>query len=148
MKKSYLLVLILACSQVGRAQILHPVRWSYGSKKTGQHEVVVFIKATIGDGWHIYSTTQKDGGPVKTSFAFNTSKDYYLDGSISEPAPVTHYEKSFEMDVLYFENSVIFRQTVKLDKDKTIIKGTLRFMVCNNKQCLPPENVIFSIPVK
>ena len=131
-----------------QAQILHPVKWSYGFKKLNTTEAVVMLKADIESGWHIYSSAQPDGGPVKTSFVFSPSSEYSLTGSISEPTPVTKYEKAFSMNVSYFENSVIFRQVVSLNKASTIIKGTLRFMVCNDKQCLPPENVAFTIPVK
>jgi thiol:disulfide interchange protein DsbD len=122
-----------------QAQILHPVKWSYGFKKLSTTEAVVMLKADIEPGWHIYNTAQADGGPVKTSFVFLPSSEYSLTGSISEPSPITKYEKAFEMNVSYFENSVIFRQVVSLNKASTIIKGTLRFMVCNDKQCLLPD---------
>jgi len=134
-----------------RAQILHPVKWSYAAKITGPNEAVVFIRATIDDGWHIYSTAQQEGGPVKTSFSFKTSKDYMLDGSIAEPGPLTKYESAFGMTVSYFEKVVTFQQKVSLKAsvpDKYVISGTLRYMVCNDHQCLPPEDVAFSIPLK
>jgi len=131
-----------------KAQILHPVKWSYAAKKINNSEAVVFLKATIDDGWHIYSTAQKDGGPVKSSFTFAPSKDYDLMGGISEPKPVTKYETAFSMDVSYFESSVIFQQRIKLNAAATTIRGTLNFMVCNDQKCLPPETVSFDIPIK
>ena len=60
-----------------KAQILTPVHWSYAAKRTGKNEAVVFIKATIDDGWHIYSQTVKDGGPIKTSFTFLSVNNLY-----------------------------------------------------------------------
>jgi hypothetical protein len=47
-------------------QVLSPVKWSYAAKKISQNEADIYLKATIDDGWHIYSTAQKDGGPIKT----------------------------------------------------------------------------------
>jgi hypothetical protein len=52
------------------------------------------------------------------------------------------------MNVTYFENTVVFQQKVKLVKDKPVIKGTISFMACSNKECLPPEDVEFSVALK
>jgi len=130
------------------AQILHPVHWSYAAKKISKTEVVIYIKATIDEGWHIYSVNQKDGGPLKTSFSFIPSKSFKLTDSLTEPKPVTKYEKAFKMDVHYFEKSVIFRQKIELRNAKVNVRGSVTFMTCNDEKCLPPDEVEFQIPVK
>ncbi|MBC6110190.1 protein-disulfide reductase DsbD N-terminal domain-containing protein [Pedobacter fastidiosus] len=130
------------------AQIEKPVTWSYAAKKVSKTEAVLYIKATIEDKWHIYSQNIKDGGPVKTTFSFSPSKDFGLVGKTTEPKAVVKYESTFKMNVSYFENSVIFQQKIKLNKATTVVKGKVEFMVCNDKQCLPPEEVEFSVPVK
>ncbi|MNY07973.1 disulfide bond corrector protein DsbC [compost metagenome] len=89
-----------------------------------------------------------DGGPVKTSFNFAASKSYKPVGKTIEPKPIVKFEKSFDMNVSYFEKSVIFQQKVKLTGATATVKGTLEYMVCDDSQCLPPETVEFSIPVK
>src|ERR1700722_13064954 len=114
MKKLLLVVIVLGISIGAYAQIETPVKWSYAAKKISSTEAVVFLKATIQDGWHIYSMDVKDGGPIKTSFKFSPSKEYALVGATTEPTPLTKYEKSFSMNVSYFEKSVIFQQKVKL----------------------------------
>ena len=148
MKKLMLLLSVSFLSFGLSAQILQPVKWSYAAKKINKTEAVLLIKATIDNGWHIYSTQQKEGGPVKTTIDFTPSKDYALNGALAEPKPVTKMEQVFKMNVLYFEKSVIFQQKIKLKKDQTNIKGKVEYMVCNDKQCLPPEDIDFSIPVK
>lgn len=140
------LVVLLICA-AAHAQILTPVKWSYAAKKVGANEYVIFMKATIDNGWHIYSQNVKDGGPVKTSFTFPKSKDYTLVGKVVEPTPATKFETAFKMDVSYFENVVIFQQRIKLNSAKAVVKGQLEYMTCNNKQCLPPEDVDFSVAV-
>jgi thiol:disulfide interchange protein DsbD len=148
MKKLLVLMTVLMISASAFAQIESPVKWAYAAKRISPTEAVVFIRATIDDGWHIYSTNQKEGGPVKTSFSFTPSKDYVLVGKIAEPAPVTKFEKSFSMDVLYFENTVTFQQKVHLKTaGATTIKGKLDYMTCNDHKCLPPDEVEFTIPV-
>jgi DsbC/DsbD-like thiol-disulfide interchange protein len=146
MKKVVLAVVMFLMSAGAFAQIEAPVKWSYAAKKISSKEAVVVLRASIQDGWHIYSQTVKDGGPIKTSFTFTPSKEYSLDGKTIEPTPVTKYEPSFSMDVSYFEKSVTFQQKIKLKSaNVSVIKGKLEFMTCNDKKCLPPETVDFSI---
>lgn len=149
MKKITLALAMVLFAVMGAfAQIENPVKWSYAAKKVSKTEAVLYLKATIEDKWHIYSQNVKDGGPVKTTFTFSPSKDFSLIGKTIEPKAIVKYEDTFKMNVSYFEKSVIFQQKVKLNKAATTVKGKVEFMVCNDRQCLPPEEIEFSIPVK
>lgn len=130
------------------SQILKPVTWSYAAKKTSATTATLFVKASIDEGWHLYSQFVKDGGPVKTTFTFPAGKGYSLVGKTAEPKPITKFESTFGMDVSYFEKSVIFQQKIKFTGKGATVKGKVEFMVCNDKQCLPPEEVDFTINVK
>ncbi|MCC8424426.1 protein-disulfide reductase DsbD domain-containing protein [Mucilaginibacter sp. UR6-11] len=148
MKKVFAIIAALFLTAGAYAQILTPVKWSYAAKKTGPTTVTVFLKASIADGWHIYSQNVKDGGPIKTAFTFAKSKDYTLAGKPAEPKPVTRFEKAFNMDVSFFEHEVVFQQKIKLKSPKVkVIKGQLEYMTCNDSKCLPPEDVNFVIPL-
>jgi hypothetical protein len=148
MKKLLLAVLLMMMGAGAYAQIEAPVKWAYAAKRISATEAVVFLRATIDDKWHIYSQNIKEGGPVKTSFTFTPSKEFSLVGKTSEPAPVTKYETSFKMDVSYFENTVTFQQKIKLKGPGAVtVKGSLEYETCNDRKCLPPEDVEFSIPV-
>jgi DsbC/DsbD-like thiol-disulfide interchange protein len=145
------IVVIMAITLIGtalKAQILTPVHWSYAAKKISSTEAVILMKATIDEGWHIYSQNVKDGGPVKTTFTFPAATAYTLVGKTIEPVPVTRYEKSFSMNVSFFEHEVVFQQKVKLNAGQVTVRGSLEYMTCNDHQCLPPEDLEFSIPVK
>ena len=149
MKKTILLSLVTMLLGIGvKAQILQPVHWSYAAKKASATEAVLFIKATIDEGWHIYSQTVKEGGPIKTTIDFNLSKDFTLVGKTVEPKPITRMEKAFGMEVSFFEGSVIFQQKIKLKTGQTVVNGKLEYMTCNDQKCLPPDDLDFSIPVK
>ena len=66
MKKLVLLMTAVILTIAGAfAQIHKPVKWTVASKKVNDKEAIVFVKATIQDGWHIYSQNVKDGGPIK-----------------------------------------------------------------------------------
>jgi len=149
MKKFITTALVLSfIALTTRAQILTPVHWSYGAKKISKDEAVIFIKASIDDGWHVYSQYVKDGGPIKTSFTFPASPVYTLVGKTIEPTPITRNEPVFKMDVSFFEKEVVFQQKIKLKAGQATVKGTLEYMTCNDLQCLPPDDIDFSIPVK
>lgn len=149
MKKITIVAIVLVLFAIqSKAQILQPVRWSYAAKKTSATEAVVFIKATIDDGWHVYSQFVKDGGPVKTTIDFTPSKAFILVGKTIEPQPITRMEKVFGMEVGFFEKSVIFQQKIRLKAKQTTVSGKLEYMTCNDQKCLPPDDIEFSIPVK
>jgi len=149
MKQITLVLTLLFFTAAGAfAQIETPVTWSYAQKKISKTEAIVYLKATIQDGWHIYSQNVKPGGPVKTTIKFAPSKDFVKVGTTTEPKPLSKFEKVFDMNVGYFEKQVIFQQKIKLNKPETLVKGTIEFMVCDESRCLPPDEVQFSVQVK
>ncbi|TYR37031.1 sugar transporter [Sphingobacterium phlebotomi] len=149
MKKVSLLIIAVLFTMAGAvAQIYNPVKWSVASKKLNDKEAVVFIKATIDNGWHIYGLNVPDGGPIATSFAFTPSKDYSPNGKVAAPAPQSKFEKAFDMNVPYYSKEVTFQQKVKLNKGQTTVKGTVEFMACDAERCLPPDEHVFNVTIK
>ncbi len=147
-RKGLILTYLVLISFYANAQIISPVKWSYSSKKINKGEAIIYIKATIMDEWHIYSVYQKSGGPERTSFNFDISKSYTLAGKIVEPKALKKREEVFDMDVFYFEHTVLFTQKVRIKANQVTIRGKVEFMACNAKQCLPLDEVSFSIPIK
>lgn len=148
MKRLSFIALSLLISSSVFSQILAPVKWTFTSKKISKTEAVIYLTAAIEKGWHIYSQTVPEGGPIATSFKFSPSSVYSVAGKTIEPKPITKFEKSFNMNVNYFENKVVFQQKVKIVSSQPTIKGKLEFMVCSNSKCLPPDEISFAIPVK
>lgn len=149
MKNLSLIVVMMLIGVSGAfAQILEPVKWQFGARKINDKEAVVYMKAVIDNGWHIYSMNVEDGGPIKTSFTFASSEDFSLIGKTAEPTPKTKYEDVFGMDVAYFNNEVVFQQRIKLNKGQTTVRGVVEFMACDAEQCLPPDEVPFAIAIK
>ncbi|WP_448701773.1 protein-disulfide reductase DsbD domain-containing protein [Mucilaginibacter sp. AW1-3] len=148
MKKLLIAFATILFSASTYAQIESHVKWAEGVKKVSATEAVILVKATIDEGWHIYSVNQKDGGPVKTTISLTPSKDFSLVGKTIEPTPVTKFEKSFGINVSYFENSVVFQQKIKLKTKQTVVKGKIEFMTCDDHKCLPPEDIDFSVAIK
>ncbi|RKD15177.1 sugar transporter [Pelobium manganitolerans] len=148
MKNILFLIVALFFSATSYSQILKPVKWSYATKKTGKNEAIIYLKATIDKGWHIYSQRVPEGGPVKTSFSFTPSSSYKKLGATLEPKPSTAFEKAFNMKVSYFSNTVVFQQKVNLSRLPAVVKGKIEYMACDDSRCLPPEEVDFSLTIK
>ncbi len=53
MKKILTVAAALLISLGAFAQIENPVKWAYAAKRTSPTEAIVFIKASIDNGWHI-----------------------------------------------------------------------------------------------
>lgn len=147
MKKLLAVLGFLFFSLAASAQIEDPVDWSFYSEKINEKEAYLVLKASIEPGWHVYSQFIKEGGPVPTSFKFSKSADYVLVGKVTEsPKAVSAFDKNFDMTISWHENEVIFKQRITLNR-ATEVTGTLEFMVCNDRKCLPPAEEEFSIKV-
>lgn len=129
------------------AQIKTPVQWDHSVKKIAPDTYELHIKASIEKGWHIYSQTTPEGGPLRTTVKFSQNPLVTLSGPAKEIGKLEqHHEKLFGVDVKQFSNVVDFVQTVVLKKPvKTKINGSIEFMVCNDEECLPPATVKFTL---
>jgi thiol:disulfide interchange protein DsbD len=106
------------------------------------------FKATIAEGWHLYSQFISDEiGPVPTTFVFEPNSKLKLIGKVVEPTPIQKYDENFEGMLDFFEGEVVFSQKVALKKS-TVLKGTITYMVCNNTMCLPPIDKPITIELK
>lgn len=143
MKKLLLTLLTLFTISVSYTQILNPVSFNYSVVKKGNDLYEVRIKAMLEPKWHIYSVNNPDGGALATEIKINDGK---VVGTVKEKGKMkTAFEKEFGVDQKYFESSVDFVQLVKLKPGHKKISGTVNYMVCNDRQCLPPKEVEFKI---
>lgn len=150
MKKIVFLALILVAGVVARAQSgsSTAVSWNWTAKKIADKTYEVHMTAKVGGKWHIYAQNAGDG-PVSTSFTFVKNPLVVLDGKVKENGKMTKkFESAFNSEVHYYEEGVEFVQVVKVKgKAKTNIAGKVEFMVCNDKECLPPSEVEFKVPI-
>lgn len=150
MKKNIFFAALLLISNLLFAQIQNPVSWTATSKKINDKTYEIHLIADIGQGWHTYSQTTPDGGPVPTSITFTKNPLITLEGKTKEVGKLEqHNEPLFGVDVKQFSNHVDFVQIVKLKTPvKTSVGVAVEFMVCNDKQCLPPSTRKFTIALK
>ena len=144
MKKLY--AMLFLCMTVGmlQAQIQEPVKFTTELKTLSDTEAEIVFTATIDKGWHVYSTELGEGGPISATFNVDSKSGIELDGSLKPVGKeISIYDKLFEMDVRYFENTAQFSQKVKFTGGAYNIEGYLQYGACNDENCLPPTNVSF-----
>ena len=147
--KRLLALLFALASVVVSAQIFNPVEWEFSQKQLSENEIELRFKANIEDHWHLYSQNIEQDGPVPTEFTFTTKGGYELIGGVTEGKPIEEFDPNFDMVLKYFGKEAVFTQKIKVISSKDFkIEGNVYFMVCDEKQCLPPEEVKFSFDIK
>ena len=148
MKKA-ILIFALITVFIGQAQVLEPVKWKTSVIKISETEYELVATATINSGWHLYSQSVPEDGPLPTKFKFEGNANYLKKGNTLEEDGHTVNDPIFEMEIKYFDKSADFKQRIKLKgKVPFQVKGTVEFMVCDDSRCLPPTEVELVYDVK
>jgi thiol:disulfide interchange protein len=151
MKKiAFFLLIFIQLPFLVNSQILDPVKWTFTIEQQTPAEATLILTANIDKGWHLYSQDIPPKGPVPTTFTYTKSPDYELNGKTLESKPIIEIDPLFEnMKLKFFANKAVFRQKIKvLNKKDFTLKGSVEFMCCDDKQCIPPNEIEFSFPVK
>lgn len=146
MKKMIGWVLLAFIAVAAQAQIFTPVTWEFGLNDSGSAEKELLFTATLESGWHLYDMNLPEGGPVSTTFTFETIKGAELVGApYATTKPTTVFDELFDMELRWFGGKVTFVQKVKVtDPKKFAVMGEVEYMACNDENCLPPERESFS----
>lgn len=145
--KKLISILTLVLVAIGiQAQIHQPVTWTFKLDDSNTAEKSIVFTATAEEGWHLYDQNLPEGGPVSTSFNFETLKGAELVGKpISSIKPTVVYDELFAMELRWYPGTVSFTQKIKVtDPAKFEAIGEVEFMACNDETCLPPERVEFA----
>jgi thiol:disulfide interchange protein len=127
-----------------QGQRLDPVQWTLSSDVTKAppgSSVPLVLKATMQEGWHLYSLTTPKGGPIPTTAALAESPA--LSGSkLYQPPPVRQFDQNFNLDTETFEKEVDFPVSAELAKNAkgaVELTANVRYQACSDRQCLPPK---------
>lgn len=145
----FFLTFVLAITVVN-AQ-LNPVSWTFTSKKIADKTYEVHLTATMQSGWHLYSQVQpEDAIAIPTGFKLNNNPLLALDGKIKEIGKMEKFhDAKLEVSANQYAGKVDFVQVVKLKANvKTNLTGSVEYQTCDDKKCLPPKIVNFSVAIK
>ena len=156
-KLSYILLLPLAAANHAPATdravsesglSLRPVKWSVvgGSaprRIVSGRTVPLTLQADIAKGWHLYSLSQKPGGPIPLRIELLGAADVVVRGIIKAPQPDRAFDKNFGIETEVYSGSPQF--IVPVGVPGRSLTGNRRFQVaaryqvCSETLCLPPR---------
>lgn len=123
-----------------------PVVWETQLEKLDDTRFMLVFNATIASNWHLYSQFSNEQGALPTEFIFD-SRGYKRIGEVEESLSITDYDKVFEMDLTYFNDSANFHQEIVLE-DETLssLSVELNYQACDDKLCIfRSETFVFSL---
>ena len=147
MKK--LIIFFTALTFFSSAQIFEPVKWDFSQKQISENTIELTFRATIDDGWYVYSQDAGDG-PVSTEFTFiNNGENYAISNDwVQEGVPIEEFDPNFDAVLKYFKTEALFTVDIQvMSTDDFVLKGDVYFMTCDSTQCLPPEALEFSFEI-
>ncbi len=152
MKKIIFTFLSLVILFVGvKAQFADPVQWVYSAKKIGDKTYEIHLTAVLQNNWHLYSQKQPaDAINIPTEILFKKNPLLKFDGEIKEVGKMQLFKDSkLKISANQYANKVDFVQKVKLKSNvKTAVLGSVEYQTCDDKKCLPPRKIDFTVALK
>lgn len=115
-------------------------KWSVSSKAVSDKVFELTFKASIEDGWHIY-TIDHEYNPIVIEFTEDSG--YSLEGNLIQVTKPT----DLKGEKVFFD-SVTLTQLVKLTGDEATVTGEVSWSGCNDQFCAAPESWEFSVPLE
>lgn len=148
----YLSLLMLIFLSTGSVDAQSPAKWSLkveGDKSTfaSGDATRATLRADLEEGWHLYAMEQPPGGPIATTIKTPKDSAYAIAGPISSGDPISQFDSNFNIDTKFFKTNAEFdiplEFSTSIDADK--IELDVRFQLCTDKLCLPPQTVRVSM---
>ncbi|MEY2395807.1 MAG: hypothetical protein QOF94_2152 [Acidobacteriaceae bacterium] len=132
-------------------QRFDPVHWSLLSdiqRVRPGDPIALQLIATIQPGWHLYSLTTPDGGPIPTTAVLKA--ETLQSTAVYEPAPERRFDPSFNLDTETFSGQVVLLISgtvpMRVQGDLDVI-ADVRYQACSDRVCLPPKTKTASMIV-
>jgi DsbC/DsbD-like thiol-disulfide interchange protein len=153
----YRLLLGVSLCSASFAQVpIQPVQWSGSTiPKTSVVQgstIEINLSAEVQEGWHVYGLTQAPGGPTPLRVNLDENAVVQIVSVKSGTASVKKHDPSFDLETEFYPGSfsVDIQTQVKQHAaaDDQSVPVSVRFQACNDRTCLPPKTVHFSVPIE
>ena len=112
-------------------------------------ELILTLRATMAPTWHLYSLTPYPddvlAAPQPTTIQLKEHPFFELAAEVRQPPPKLDYDENFGIETQYFDGIVDFTVSIRAvasasaGEHELVLK--VRFMACNDRLCLPPQNM-------
>lgn len=130
------------------------VHWDLSAPESAApgSKFIAKLHATIDSGWHLYSLTTPQPGPVATTVKITGGNEAVAALRVFEPKPITQYDANFQRDTETYINAVTFDLEITLKPEATgsplDLKASVRYQVCSSNSCIPPVTRVAGAPVR
>ena len=137
------LLLLFYCSILFGQQFDDPANFRFSADDIRQGEVaLITLDTELEYGWHIYAIYDVPDGPESTTINIEGSIVNQI-GKIIEPEPIEDFDEGFLIITKYHQNKPQFKIPVQINNDIPLgsysLKCTVRYQVCNEGLCYPPN---------
>jgi DsbC/DsbD-like thiol-disulfide interchange protein len=130
--------LLLALFAIAQAD--HPVHWTARVERARSDDSTrVVLHARIDRFFHLYSTTQPPGGPVRTTIALLPGTPWHMSELLRVPPPAKMADGNFGIMTEVYDDSVTVGVTVrKRPRARAMdMRFAVEYQACTARYCLP-----------
>lgn len=126
-----------------------PARWTFSVEVGREGRVDVSLKAVLEPGWHLYALQlPREDGPLPTVIRLNPGNEHAGLLEVTGPEPVEEMDPNFAMLVRHHSGEPVFHAVTQRTTDAPFhLTGEVEYMLCNDRTCLPPVAVPFTLEV-
>lgn len=114
----------------------------------------LLLEAVVPDGFHMYSITQKEGGPYAAKITLEPSNQYSASGPFTaQTQPKVQKVSYYDVPIEEHRGTVIWTAPIQfaagVDPSAIEIKGQLSYQICDdvNGTCLEPTEASFTAKI-
>lgn len=143
--KKYAYIFLLFLGSNVQAQIKEVVKWNYQINQTGDNRYEAVLTASIEKGWHLYSKDLPENSGIPTKMNITSSHILPLGDLWEDGQKIEEFSKAFGAKIVYYSDSVKFRQAFRLKDASTQIPVAteITFQTCNDRICHAPNTLQF-----
>lgn len=113
--------------------------------------IVLTVRGSIREGWHVYGLEQKATGPTPLVVAVERNDVALADGNAWGNAPTVAFEPAFGFATPFYARSVSLAVPVRLRPGlapgRRLVPVSIRYQSCDGLVCLPPRTLHLTVPV-
>jgi thiol:disulfide interchange protein DsbD len=141
----FLLALVVcAFAPLAQSLKLNPIQWTLeaeSGRAAAGGEVLLRLTAKMDAGWHLYSLSTPEGGPLPTKVSMK--ENAAVSGCrVYARAPHRVFDKNFNVSVETYGEQAVFLLVCQLKPNalqgRVEFTAEVRYQTCDDKMCLPP----------
>ncbi len=148
---SAVLLLSLSLGAGADSKVGVDARFKRAEGRPGEKAVLV-VEMTIPDGYHLYSMTEVEDGPLPLRIEVDGKEAMQPVSDWYGPTPVVEMDSNFNKNVEYYTGSVRYERAFLLEpkqkEGKKSVEVSVKGQICNDERCIPfkeKESVVFSV---